>query len=859
MTRETHIGPPEQASWKQTLLRRDLTNPLLRVGVALAFVLALAVLAAPPQQRGASTDEIVVGAVAETTISATHAFQFVPNAPVGLDGVRAEAAAQVLEVWDYNESLASTIDAQVEGAFEDARLRLAARARAERAQQEADVAAAEGTVEAEEGSGTGALKLVDRDAELAAEDTTPIDIESYLDAATRHEVVLESPQVQALFDGVSPAALEAFADASFMVPAEDALQALVGAAMSEQIVEDIAVFDDVDAGGVTLRTRQGTRTVNERTVRRFGRFHDLEDVDELINQARHHLRYIEARPLQLAIEDLARTLVEVNTVRNQGETAARRNERMVRAEAMYRESLTQSFQTGELIVAAGQVIDPQTFQIIAQMTDTAPPRTPRAQAILGAAALIVLLIFPILVFALQNLRRFSHQAKDLTMMAVVLIVQLAVTDLWGYMSQLLAERQAALPQSALIVLLPFAAGAMLVRILTNAVNAMVFAIVYALLAGMVFGFDLSYVAYALVASLVGSAAVRSAQTRTDILSAGAVVGVVMLGLSVALSLVRGEAQGPDFLWIALAAALAGLTSAVLVYGLLPLVEAVFRFTTPMRLMELANLNHPALKELILKSPGSYHHSMMVGQLVEAACEAVGADALLGRVGSYFHDIGKTKTPLYFAENQHGTNPHDKLKPSMSALVIKAHVKDGVELARAHRLPEEIVDFIREHHGTSLIQYFYRKAQDEAEDGEVREADYRYPGPKPRSRETAICMLADGVEAASRALRDPNHAHLKGLVQKMINKAFIDGQLDECDLTLRDLHLIAQAFLLRLTAFYHHRPEYPGAAKRNGARTGRHEATEENDRSGDQGGDGPPPDGERETNEDSGLHLRRLGM
>lgn len=858
MTRDGHFGRTDE-SWQKSLLRRDLTNPLLRAGVATAFVLLLAVIAVPPQQAGPVLNASSIGVVAERTISATHDFEYVPAAPAGLEDVRATAAAQVLAVWDYNESLAGVIDAQVHDAFIDARRRLEQRAREERDRREAEAAALlEGSGAEREGSADALPKTV-ADAFDSADEPDPVDIRAFLTPAERHTIALGSPLVGTLFEGVDDAALEAFAEAAFMVPAEDALQALVGAAMSEQIVEDIGVFDDVDAGGVTLRTRQGIRTVDERTVRRFGRFHDLDDVDELINQASHHLRYIESRPLQHAIEDLARALVEVNTVYNRGETELRRADRMDRAEAAYRESLTQSFQAGELIVAAGQVIDRETYAIIETMNASARPQTPRAQAVLGTAALIVLIVFPVLVFALQNLRRFTHEPKDLTMMAVVLIVQLAVTDLWAYVAQLVVERQTTWPQEALVVLLPFAAGAMLVRILTNAVNALVYTLVYALLAGVVFSFDLAYVAFALVASLVGSAAVRSAQTRTDILSAGAVVGVVMLGLSVALSLVRGQTDGPDFLWVALAAALAGLTSAVLVYGLLPLVETVFRFTTPMRLMELANLNHPALKELILKAPGSYHHSMMVGQLVEAACEAVGADALLGRVGSYFHDIGKTKTPHYFAENQHGSNPHDKLKPSMSALVIKAHVKDGVELARSHKLPEEIIDFIREHHGTSLIQYFYRKAQDEAEGAEVREADYRYPGPKPRSRETAICMLADGVEAASRALPDPSHSHLKGLVQKMINKAFIDGQLDECDLTLRDLHVIAQAFLLRLTAFYHHRPEYPDAPKRTSQKTPRLDPPESDDRSGDSGSQPPTSGGGGETEEESGVHLRRLGM
>ncbi|MEZ4460466.1 MAG: HDIG domain-containing protein [bacterium] len=218
----------------------------------------------------------------------------------------------------------------------------------------------------------------------------------------------------------------------------------------------------------------------------------------------------------------------------------------------------------------------------------------------------------------------------------------------------------------------------------------------------------------------------------------------------------------------------------------------------------------------MRAPGSYHHSMMVGSLCEAAAEAVGGNPLLARVGAYYHDIGKAKNPQYFAENQKpGINPHDKLKPNMSALIIKAHVKDGLEMARHYRLPEVIQVFIAQHHGTSLIAYFYHRAK-QLEDPEIHgvdEKDYRYPGPKPQSRETAICLLADGIEAASRAMPEPTPAKLKGLVQKMINKAFTDGQLDECELTLKDLNLIAQAFNRILAGIYHHRPEYPGDKKR----------------------------------------------
>ena len=494
---------------------------------------------------------------------------------------------------------------------------------------------------------------------------------------------------------------------------------------------------------------------------------------------------------------------------------------------------------------------------------------------------------PIVLFARSNLRgNFGRSFKDLSMMGSMLVVQLALTRLVIYLSDLVAEQATDWPARSWYLLVPFAAGPMLVRILTKPGNALMFAVVYAVLAGTLFEFDLAYVAYALTAGVVASAGVSGAQRRIDMFRAGVLSGLALVGVAAGVELLRAQTVDVDILKVASIGFLSGIVSAFVVNAILPFFEAVFRYTTSIKLLELANLNHPALRELILQAPGTYHHSMMVGQLVEAACESVGANALLGRVGAYYHDIGKMKNPIYFAENQTGQNPHDKLKPNMSALVIKAHVKDGVEMARAHRLPPEIIDFIREHHGTSLIKYFFIRAKEES-DGEVNESDYRYPGPKPQSRETAICLLADGIEAASRAMPEPTPARLQGLVNKMINGAFTDGQLEHCDLTLRDLNEIAKAFIQRLNAIYHHRPEYPDQKKsdtkkdktkraddskagdaRRARKSGEHPAAPNATDGGEDdpdvradGGDddeppSPPPAG---ITEDSGVHLRRLGL
>jgi len=230
------------------------------------------------------------------------------------------------------------------------------------------------------------------------------------------------------------------------------------------------------------------------------------------------------------------------------------------------------------------------------------------------------------------------------------------------------------------------------------------------------------------------------------------------------------------------------------------------------LLELTDSSHPLLQRMVMEAAGTYNHSLVVGNLSDAACQAVGANGLLARIGSYYHDIGKLSKPEYFSENQilvEDSKKHDTLKPTMSKLVIMNHVKEGVDLAKKYKLNPRIIEFIQEHHGNSLVYYFYRKALENLEEKEeLNQEGFRYPGPKPKSKESAICLLADSVEAASRALKDPNPNSIEELVHKVINNKFIDGQLDECDLTLRDLEKIAAVFKRILSGIYHSRITYP---------------------------------------------------
>ena len=307
----------------------------------------------------------------------------------------------------------------------------------------------------------------------------------------------------------------------------------------------------------------------------------------------------------------------------------------------------------------------------------------------------------------------------------------------------------------------------------------------------------------LISGVTSSVLVLQVRRRSQIIRAGLIVGAVQMACLMFIEFFRMDLVKYYLVFLA-----NGILCSVVVAGLLPVFEYMFGIVTNISLLELSDFNHPILRSMILKAPGTYHHSLVVGNLSEAAAEAIGANALLARIGSYYHDIGKIQKAEYFSENQMPlASKHDELAPSMSKLVITNHVKDGIELARKYRLNDKIMDFITEHHGTSLVYYFYRRALESSQDAPEEEG-FRYPGPKPRSKETAIVLLADSVEAASRTLKDPSPTRIEELVHKIINNKFIDMQLDECDLTLRDLENIAEVFIRILSGIYHTRTTYP---------------------------------------------------
>ena len=363
-------------------------------------------------------------------------------------------------------------------------------------------------------------------------------------------------------------------------------------------------------------------------------------------------------------------------------------------------------------------------------------------------------------------------------------------------------------------LAPIPAATMLVTVLLESRLALIYGVALSVLYGVAAQADPSVLLATLISALVGVYSLSRVSQRSDLMRAGVLAGGASALTALAFTFSSGSPLTSLTTWYnPLWGFGNGLLSSVLTIGSLPFFETFFGVVTPIKLLELANPNHPLLRKLLVEAPGTYHHTLMVANLAEAAVEAVGGDALLTRVGAYYHDIGKSKRPYFFIDNQFGgENPHDQLSPHLSALIISSHVRDGVEMARQARLPTEIIKFIPEHHGTTLISYFYNRATENAGMEQVLEKDFRYEGPRPQSKETAILMLADSTEAAVRSLKTADMEKIESLVRKIIRDRLNDGQLDQSDLTLKDLDTIAETFVRVLAGVYHTRIQYPETEK-----------------------------------------------
>ncbi|MCM3412580.1 HD family phosphohydrolase [Metabacillus litoralis] len=368
-------------------------------------------------------------------------------------------------------------------------------------------------------------------------------------------------------------------------------------------------------------------------------------------------------------------------------------------------------------------------------------------------------------------------------------------------------------------IVPVAMGVMLVKLLLNERLAILTSMIFAVCGSVIFNegitgnFNFSIGIYYLFGCLAGVLFLGEHNLRSKILQAGLfVAGVNVLALTAIMLIRNGGYSNMEISSYFVMACASGLVSSVLTIGFMPFFETGFGILSTMKLIELANPNHPLLRKILTETPGTYHHSVMVANLSESACEAIGANGLLARVAAYYHDIGKTKRPQYFIENQMNIeNPHNKLSAQLSKNIIISHVTDGVEMLRKHKMPKEFVDIAEQHHGTTLLKYFYHQAKQTNDS--IYEEEFRYPGPKPQTKEIAIISIADSVEAAVRSMSNPTPEKIEKLVRSIISDRLQDNQLDECDITLKELDIIAKSFCESLKGIFHSRIEYPELTKK----------------------------------------------
>jgi putative nucleotidyltransferase with HDIG domain len=540
-----------------------------------------------------------------------------------------------------------------------------------------------------------------------------------------------------------------------------------------------------------------------------------EDVTEFMKQKKSS-RFDEPS-LQGALKALARGMVDVTFTRDLA--ATRTAEEQARG-AVPKTRLVR-FARGESLVKRGDMVTPLLQQRIARMLQgTDDDQTPRSYA--GTAILLAVSVLLFSGFASRHLRHFRYRPRDGHLLAAILLVHALVLRLLFGVGNVVVEPGGSVSAAMWAVGLPYALGPTLATLFLKPFTAAPFSLVCTVVATLmahnstllhgVAGLEGLVAVQSLCLGLAGVHAARHFRQRADLIwGAMTISGVGSLcGVAVALftAPLAADLLDPQNLWIVGMGLASGISCYLLLSALTPVFETLFNRLTDIKLLELTSMNHPALRLLATEAPGTFTHSVMVGNLAQAGCDAIGANGLLARVGAYYHDLGKTRNPKYFAENQSGDNPHDKLKPHLSALIIRSHVKDGIKILKGFGLPDEIIDFVPQHHGTSLIAHFYHRAQREVESAEdLNEADFRYPGPKPQRRETALLMLADAVEAACKAMPEPNPMRVQGMVKKIIAGKMEDGQFEECDLTLRELALVEQAFVRVVIGMHHSRPVY----------------------------------------------------
>lgn len=584
-----------------------------------------------------------------------------------------------------------------------------------------------------------------------------------------------------------------------------AINFFLNLALERRVVEDRAELPE--SGAIELRQESQKRALR---LTYLGNVLDLRQLRRLMAARAGDAPYESARRIRSWILDSARSLARPNLLADRPETEKRRAEAMASVEPVF-----VRLRAGEVVIRRGDRVTQSVVDKIRALNQQAAKSQP-VRSLAGMAMLTMGLIALGFTFFRRGRVRSSlgRKASYLT---------LAITAISGalclglYFAGQGAETALGLPLNDAAYFAPVALATVLTAVLVDARTSLLAGLGLALLASLRFDGDVTLLAVYIVGVLVAGIAARRANRRADLLRVGALIAVVQAVAVAVLALIAPPETSILVASRMAGAAVSGLMVAIAALGLLPLLESLFDETTDMRLLELASADSPTLKELALHAPGTHHHSTMAANLAEEAASAIGANALQCRVMALYHDVGKIRRPTYFSENQSGgENVHDRLAPDLSARIVFAHVRDGIDIAVKRRLGRAIIEGIAEHQGTTLLRTFHERAKHSPLGNAIEEEDFRYPGPRPRSRETGVLLLADSVEAATRALKDPAPEELKRRVREIIDHKIADGQLDETELTFRDVDAMEAAFVRVLTlGVYHSRIAYPPVSRRPG--------------------------------------------
>ena len=783
--------------WRR-LMRRRRFRAVLQLAVLVAVAASASFLLTPSRVTPAIPGDDSLGQIASATIRAPRDFDVRDREATAQK--REEAARSVWAVYDFDLSAGDVLRQRIASAFAQGRAAIE-----EWKRQNPEKAARlleRGKRRSPEQDELVRGLLGQRDEFWKALQAV-MDEEDYLELARAGF----DPAVERAADPLVEAANRGYAVAERELLAADRERGIV----VRSLPGDPRAFAPGSAGPYGTPERQMGRD-------EIDRVRDLAQVRADIDRAAQERLPQLSPQLRHAVAQAVRRATRPNLAYDDAETRRRQDEKR----AAVKEAVLQ-IRRGERIIEAGEPIT-KTHLLIFQAMRASGRAASDEQVRWGGALFAALICFALYVFARRNVRRFRLRTRDVVMLAAVLGLQLLAVrgSLVGAeaLRDLLREKLHGVywtwAGEALLAAVPYAAGSMLVRLLLTSEAALVWTAGFAPLCGVMVGSGLQPAVLALVSGVVAADRVAHARTRGAVFQAGLWTSAASVCVLASFALFQGR------IWtMETAAALAGavlggaLVVPLLVLLVAPAFEWMFGYVTDIQLRELANFNHPLLKDLIVQAPGTYHHGIVIGAMVDAAAMQIGANPLLARVGAYYHDIGKGKNPLFFGENQRGENRHEAIEPQMSARLIHRHVTDGVELARKAKLPQAVIDFILQHHGTRLIGYFFHKAKEEAErKGEPPPSDahFRYAGPKPQSREAALVMIGDMVVATSRNVTGGDAATLRQLVDKAIQQIASDGQLVECELTMRDLDLVAGSFAGTLHGIYSARPEVPPDAR-----------------------------------------------